>query len=193
MLVLAFQTALCLVDEWNGRREGLVVSARVGIRGKKKGVSLWSDGGRQTSKRIPPANPILSLLVRSAISPSLPFVTDIPSSLTGQRQIDHPKRPSRGFSRNKQSSHIIIESANENFIHVHGRPIRHSKTRGLGRRCLNRIGKWYVHPPRWWARLKFESLARARKHAVSLQHIPNFPKMCGKWKPRTFKYRTSKT
>ena len=108
--------------------------------------------------------------------PPLPFVTDIPSSsLTGQRQIDHPKRPSRGFSRNKQSSHIIIESANEKFIHA-ARPIRHSKTRGLGRRCLNRIGKWYVHPPRWWGRLKFESRSRdrSRKHAVSLQHIPHF-------------------
>ena len=144
--------------------------------GRRKSLfDLMEEGKLQSG--FPRTSPILSLLVRSAISPSLPFVTDIPSSsLTGQRQIDHPKRPSRGFSRNKQSSiPIIIESANENFIHVHGRPIRHSKTRGLGRCCLNRIGKWYVHPPRWWARLKFESLARARKHAVSLQHILNFP------------------
>ena len=110
--------------------------------GRRKSLfDLMEEGKLQSG--FPRTNPILSLLVRSAISPSLPFVTDIPSSLTGQRQIDHPKRPSRGFARNKQSSHIIIESANENFIHGRGRgrPICHSKTRGLGRCCLNRIGK----------------------------------------------------
>ena len=92
--------------ECKGKKEGLLWKSE---RGRKENLSLmWGlrEKGGQTTK-------LQSGILFSSYLPlpTLPL-SHIPSSNPGE--IDHPKRPLLwGFSRNKQSSHIIMESENE--------------------------------------------------------------------------------
>ena len=120
LIMLVRHSKLPCVWWMNGMAEekGWLLVRESESRGKKKGVTLFDlmEEGKLQSGFPRPTQFSLFSSAAPYLPPSLLSQISPPPSLA--RQIDHPKRPSKGFSRNKQSSLIIIESANENFIHA---------------------------------------------------------------------------